>query len=829
MKILCGFAFFLCSTISGIAQCGYYFTSHSSSFTKVKFWDELNGVIIGYKATLLKTDNGGQSWKKELVPLFQSLLYNPLNDICITGSTTGYIVGNYGLILKTFDKGQTWQRLLGISGDEDFSGVSFWDTQTGIIVGRNGLIYKTSDGGSTWIKKNSGYDRDFEGVYCFNNMKGFAWGRGAGNSSPRVYLTTNGGEIWQEVVSLRDKVIYKMQFVTSDIGYFSTSYTSNEIYKTTDGGNTWFTQPPNNFGSPLCFSFPSTQVGFAGYVDIIKKTTDGAQTFSTLFNCKTYYLSDIHFVNNNLGYALGTSNAFAGGDGRFLMKTANGGLNWQILDSLDWRDESGLLFKSLKDLVSLNAQQRYVSATYFDGASAPIFVTRDGGNNWSTDTILSRDSSYDKIGHAFKNGGLVFNGKKYFYQSADSGRTWTRYPFNLPGSYQIFNLSSPVSWFSMDTFILHADGTDRKLLYTKDKAATWELIDYPPNFSPSVSMKFVNKDTGYVAGVINNRSAVYRTYNRGGNWDRVFYSDTIGHYLLSVDFVNDSLLIMAIPGSGNDPLTKKFFKTTNRGNTWQTINLPSSYAGSAIYKFDFWNESTGSFIDNNLDVYTTRDSAKTWFQQISGFFNRNHPRGIKYVANDSFYIYGDHVRLELLHSYIPIKPALIKGPVVVKKDSTNEYIIPLDLFAFDTDWRATGNAILQYDSSYPERVKIKWTTAGNYRVSAYTKNECGFSPVTTIDVNVTSVTSAGGNPASTGDFTVFPIPSRDKVFITFHQPYHYTEVILFDITGKLVFKMPLNPGPTSELQVAHLPKGIYILKLKSRRTKKEEISKIVVQ
>jgi len=158
-----------------ISQCGYYFKSLGASLNKVRFWDEQNGIIIGDQSVLMTTNNGGNTWQNPGLPFFQSLTIRPLVDVCIADPVTAYVVGEYGIILKTTDKGATWKRLLGINGEETFTGIYFTDAQNGYITGHEGLVYKTTDGGMFWTRLNVSQTVNFRGVSFFDANRGFVW------------------------------------------------------------------------------------------------------------------------------------------------------------------------------------------------------------------------------------------------------------------------------------------------------------------------------------------------------------------------------------------------------------------------------------------------------------------------------------------------------------------------------------------------------------------------------------------------------------------------------------------------------------------------------
>ncbi len=78
-------------------------------------------------------------------------------------SNSGTAVGNDGTILRTTDGGTTWkQQTSGTT--EDLYDVSFTDSDNGTAVGSDGTILRTTDGGTTWTRQTSGTTETFYGV-----------------------------------------------------------------------------------------------------------------------------------------------------------------------------------------------------------------------------------------------------------------------------------------------------------------------------------------------------------------------------------------------------------------------------------------------------------------------------------------------------------------------------------------------------------------------------------------------------------------------------------------------------------------------------------------
>lgn len=151
----------------------------------------------------------------------------------------GWIVGNHGWIVRTSDGGATWRvSALPIMNSASLYGVKFLDSQHGFVVGDNPVwealmdetitsdqisnMYETTDGGATWRAVPTGVNYSLYDIHFRNEREGWAVG---GESS--VVRTVDGGATWQVVD------------VTSA---FTQSQKRSHLFKIADDGQTiWLT------------------------------------------------------------------------------------------------------------------------------------------------------------------------------------------------------------------------------------------------------------------------------------------------------------------------------------------------------------------------------------------------------------------------------------------------------------------------------------------------------------------------------------------------------------------------------------------------------------
>jgi photosystem II stability/assembly factor-like uncharacterized protein len=328
------------------------------------FPDEQTGFVAGNPGYIIyKTTDGGSIWSQSdsLNLSSISVIKFPFNNL--TGFTSGYQSGtSNGIIYKTIDGGITWIKKSVPVGSEI---KSFWfvNTQTAYATGYR-TILKTTDSGETWVSVYTG-NASFRSI-CFpeNELTGYAVG-----DYNTVLKTTDGGSSWQAInTNVSGQQFYNsVGFANNQLGFIVGA--NGLILKTTDGGINWLNlRKEITLASLESIDFPvNAQTGYAtglGAINRILKTTDGGNTWTPQSVNTSRGFFKIHFLDNDTGYVVGESGA--------IMKTINGGLNWDyVVSGID---------QYLFDVeFPVNSMTGYVS-----GESGKLAKTTDGGNTWTS-------------------------------------------------------------------------------------------------------------------------------------------------------------------------------------------------------------------------------------------------------------------------------------------------------------------------------------------------------------------------------------------------------------------------------------------------------------
>ncbi|MEH2252787.1 photosynthesis system II assembly factor Ycf48 [Nostoc sp.] len=235
-----------------------------------------HGYLVGSNATLLETNDGGNTWKPIILQLDEQKYR--FDSVSFVGKE-GWIAGEPGLLLHTIDAGGSWLR---IPLSEKLPGspiaIKALADKTAEMATDVGAIYKTTDGGKNWkaqVESAVGVVRNLErsadGKYVAVSAKGSfystwepgqdAWVPHNRNSSRRVenmgfadngqlWLLARGGQIqFSDPTKPEEWQKAKYPELSTSWGLLDLAYrTPNEIWigggsgnllRSPDGGKTW--------------------------------------------------------------------------------------------------------------------------------------------------------------------------------------------------------------------------------------------------------------------------------------------------------------------------------------------------------------------------------------------------------------------------------------------------------------------------------------------------------------------------------------------------------------------------------------------------------------
>jgi photosystem II stability/assembly factor-like uncharacterized protein len=305
----------------------------TNALSDVFFLDTEYGYAVGASGTILKTIDGGDTWLK-----LNSGDTADFSSVYFTSYDTGYIVGQWGyeyaIILKTMDGGANWSKLA-FPGQKVFYSVHFPNPNTGFVVGDSSYgeshcyLLKTIDGGITWESIETGILGSYLAVNFPSLDTGYIAGLSFMTEGGLLMKTTNAGTSW-DTVRVSSLVSYRaLSFIDASqgfmVGYWYDWITGLQvglIWKTMDGGVNWTSSSLPYLLNDICF--PSADTGYVtGYhpyqsPHVIFRSTNGGETWDTLYTGSSSQVTSVMFPTNNTGYLVG-------GHGTILKTTDGGG------------------------------------------------------------------------------------------------------------------------------------------------------------------------------------------------------------------------------------------------------------------------------------------------------------------------------------------------------------------------------------------------------------------------------------------------------------------------------------------------------------------------
>jgi len=161
--------------------------------TNVFMHDAKLGWAVGHDATILKTDDGGLSWRQVFSAPEEEA---PLLDLWFRDANYGLAVGAYGLMYQTEDGGEQWHQIW-VNDTDDFhlNQINQAPDGTLYIAAEAGMIYRSDDEGATWETLDSPYHGSLFGSLASGNTL-FIYGlRG------HLFMSPDRGNHWDHVAT----------------------------------------------------------------------------------------------------------------------------------------------------------------------------------------------------------------------------------------------------------------------------------------------------------------------------------------------------------------------------------------------------------------------------------------------------------------------------------------------------------------------------------------------------------------------------------------------------------------------------------------------------
>lgn len=467
-----------------------------------------------------------------------------------------------------------------------------------------GGIYRSTDSGKNWSPCNIGYTPRGNAGFAIdpkNNKRALAvGGNSIENQSHGLYLTTNQGASWKQVLPIsnykgyrdfKDKVEFVRGSFDAALGYSKTAYWScpaGGLYKSVNGGESW-NKVNTNYGNCNLKVHPDSGYVYVSNSSGFFKSTDGGVTFTQK---STLAIRDMDVV-------LSAPNSV-------FITTANA-----IYKSVD----RGETFTKLTPqtfpagIVTLNispADTSYMAVcNKVNDWGGPIYYSQDGGKTWKMAARSNEnafmpynDRTQKFTWHPTNKNKVWALGGDWISSSSDGGKSfaWDANGYNgiLVGGFFNFNVFNPE--------LLFVASQDYNGAFTKNLGKSWVYCN-ASNLGWG----------GFTYGAYAASESVLVTQNSPG-WGQN------GNLTISrnggVSFTNTTLICEGPDvgcGDPKDPNIIYFsnFYSKDLGKTWNKMN---GCKGVFIANLFHKKEVYGAM---NNDVVTSADKGDTWTKVVS--------------------------------------------------------------------------------------------------------------------------------------------------------------------------------------------------------------------
>lgn len=520
---------------------------------------------------------------------------------------TGWMCGIRGVVQKTTDRGATYHYQF--IDTTQLTSIYFFNERVGFVAGPFGRIYRTVDGGSTYNIIRSNSNEVLFRLIFTDSLNGWSCGWLGGSGGGIILHTTDGGYQWTTQMNVSDGDVLGLSFINTNTGFACTNQ-SGKILKTTNSGQNWtevYKNPSTNFWT---INFVNQNVGFAaGFGGVLVRTTDGGSNWQLITsNLFKYYIFDIKFLNENTGF-LSTSGFYYYYDPSLILKTTDKGTSWfPSYQSTEMGEFCLALFVNVSGMI------RAV------GDMGTSVVSYDNGVNWEREHFVTYADLRRVI---FLDAQTGWAWGDYIsscdvLKTTDGGENWS-VKFNSA------NKVGSIYFLTMNNgFYTNSAG---EIFKTTDGGDNWVRIYQLAN-NYLADIYFIDSMTGWVCG---DSGRVLRTTDGGQSWE--YQSVGYNYWLIRIKFFDSNSGWVLANYS-------KIFRTTNGGQNWNAINLSSNFY---FYSMSFPSDSVG-FVGSDGWIYKTTNRGINWSAINLGSNSRcssidfnNNSTGYAFACGGNFY------------------------------------------------------------------------------------------------------------------------------------------------------------------------------------------------
>jgi|GEM_PF-4818603 len=339
--------------------------------------------------------------------------------------------------------------------------------------------------------------------------------------------------------------------------------------------------------------FVNENTGWAtGSGNHILKTTDGGDNWEVIKLNEEWTIGVLKFYNESVGWATGGKAGV-----NFIIKTTDGGHNWTIQKELsEWFNSIQIIDENNIYLSAYNTLYKTINGgSTWEKAGPPVRDTIGFNSFWFRDTEngITTGNYFDGNGNVC----IIFN-------TSNGGAYWQE-----KKTYDFYTISD-IKSVNDSTLIFKAyEDTLSFLCRSNDMLQSWEILAQWSGWAGNFS--FTDEDTGYVImGGSSGSGEIMKTTDGGLNWIK-----------LPSPGINKRVSLLNIFSAGSDNvfiigMQGMILRSTNGGYDWVLKKHAYSF-----YSSRFSDKSSGILFGGfytgfhetipSGDIFTTTDGGKT--------------------------------------------------------------------------------------------------------------------------------------------------------------------------------------------------------------------------
>lgn len=295
----------------------------------------------------------------------------------------------------------------------------------------------------------------------------------------------------------------------------------------------------------------------------------------------TKYLQDVYFIDSDNGVAVG--------DSGIIIRTVDGGNDWDIVLNIDTVSFSRVRFFDSQNAIAIGSD---------------VYISNDSGLNW---TSKQKPDYYKDIEILNDSTCLVTGSNIGLIKSYDKGASWdTLIGEEPPRSIGLLSFVDEHIGYSIHSY---GGGITDEILKTTDGGINWTEIDAESGLDNTImeGFVFISEDIGFRGGWYSPH--MMRTIDGGVNWSTVSYVDSSAQfhfYEQLYDFHIDKNQANTFYACG---WYGKLFKSIDYGNSWKELTSPVSNTTS-LYGIYFIDDFVGWAVGANGTILKTTNGGE---------------------------------------------------------------------------------------------------------------------------------------------------------------------------------------------------------------------------